>query len=93
MDELLAQCKTTFELPSSFFQQWSLELNRIQENIPTENNGSHYDLLRIYVKRSEDIEPVRDYMNVHYPETLKHYLVADVCRPELLVEIEGIAHI
>ena len=64
-----------------------------KENIPTANNGSHYDLLRIYVKRSEDIEPVRDYMNVHYPETLKHYLVADVCRPELLVEIEGIAHI
>jgi Cd2+/Zn2+-exporting ATPase len=64
-----------------------------KENIPTENNGSHYDLLRIYVKRSEDIEPVRDYMNVHYPETLKHYLVADVCRPELLVEIEGIANI
>ena len=64
-----------------------------KENIPTANNGSHYDLLRIYVKRNEDIESVKDYMNTHYSEALKHYLVADVCRPELLVEIEGIAHI
>lgn len=64
-----------------------------KENIPTENNGSHYDLLRIYVKRKEDIEAVKTFMDTHYPAVAKHYLIADVCRPELLVEIEGIAHI
>ena len=64
-----------------------------KENIPTENNGSHYDLLRVYVKHKEDIEAVKEYMDTHYPEPLKHYLVSDVCRPELLVEIEGIAHV
>ena len=64
-----------------------------KENIPTENNGVHYDLLRIYVKRKNDIEAVKDFMDTHYPDVAKHYLVADVCRPELLVEIEGIAHI
>ena len=64
-----------------------------QENIPTENNGSHYDLLRVYVKRKEDIEAVKTFMDTHYPAVAKHYLIADVCRPELLVEIEGIAHI
>lgn len=64
-----------------------------KENIPTQNNGSHYDLLRIYVKRKEDIESVKDFMDTHYPAAAKHYLIADVCRPELLVEIEGIAHI
>ena len=64
-----------------------------KENIPTENCGSSYDLLRIYVKRKEDIEAVKEYMETHYPTAMKHYLVADVCRPELLVEIEGIAHV
>ena len=64
-----------------------------KENIPTPNNGSHYDLLRVYVKRKKDIDAVKEYMDTHYPAALKHYLVADVCRPELLVEIEGIAHI
>ena len=64
-----------------------------KKNIPTENNGACYDLLRVYVKRKEDIGAVKDYMDTHYSAAQKHYLVADVCRPELLVEIEGIAHI
>ena len=64
-----------------------------KENIPVENNGSTYDLLRVYVKRENDIPAVCDYMQQHYPATQKHYLVADVCRPELLIEIEGVAHI
>ena len=64
-----------------------------KENIPVENCGSQYDLLRVYVKRENDIPAVSDYMQNHYPAAQKHYLVADVCRPELLIEIEGVAHI
>ena len=64
-----------------------------KENIPVENNGSQYDLLRVYVKREQDIPAVKEYMQCHYPAAQKHYLVADVCRPELLIEIEGVAHI
>ena len=64
-----------------------------KENIPVENCGSQYDLLRVYVKRENDIPAVSDYMQSHYPAAQKHYLVADVCRPELLIEIEGVAHI
>ena len=64
-----------------------------KENIPVENNGAQYDLLRVYVKRENDIPAVCDYMQSHYPAAKKHYLVADVCRPELLIEIEGVAHI
>ena len=64
-----------------------------KDNIPVENNGSSYDLLRVYVKREQDIPAICDYMQNHYPAAMKHYLVADVCRPELLIEIEGVAHI
>lgn len=64
-----------------------------KKNVPVENNGSQYNLLRVYVKRECDIPAVKEYMQQHYPATKKHYLVADVCRPELLIEIEGIAYI
>ncbi|MBR5593558.1 MAG: hypothetical protein IKW46_05730 [Bacteroidaceae bacterium] len=64
-----------------------------KENIPVENNGSQYDLLRVYVKREQDIPAVKEYIQSHYPAAQKHYLVADVCRPELLIEIEGVARI
>ena len=64
-----------------------------KENIPAENNGSQYNLLRVYVKRENDIPAVSRYMQQNYPDAQKHYLVADVCRPELLIEIEGTAHI
>lgn len=64
-----------------------------KENIPVENNGSEYELLRIYVKRKGDIPAVMQYMQQHYPAPAKHYLVADVCRPELLIEIEGVAKV
>lgn len=64
-----------------------------KENIPAENNGSKYDILRVYIKRACDIGAAKAFMDTHYPTASKHYLVADICRPELLVEIEGIAHI
>lgn len=64
-----------------------------RENVPVENSGSEYDLLRVYVKRESDIPAVCKYMQFHYPAVQKHYLIADVCRPELLIEIEGVAHI
>lgn len=64
-----------------------------KENIPAPNNGSYYRFLRVYVKNECDIPAVREYMGKHYPTAGKHYLVADICRPELLVEIEGLAHI
>lgn len=64
-----------------------------KENIPAPNNGAQYDLLRIYVKHEEAIPAVKEYMNEHYAAVPKHYLVSDICRPELLIEIEGVAHI
>jgi hypothetical protein len=52
---------------------------------------STYTLLRVYIKNVFESDGVVAYMNENYPDTPKHYLIADVCRPELLVEIEGTA--
>jgi len=50
-----------------------------------------YELLRVYVKRAGDMAAVREYMRSRYPDTGLLFLNTDVCRSELLVEIEGIA--
>lgn len=52
-----------------------------------------YKLLRIYVKNPWQMEEVRSYMKSNYPDVRKIYICADICREELLLEIEGIATI
>ena len=47
--------------------------------------------VRVYVKRLEDFEVVRDCCRAHLPDVPCAYLIADVCRAECLVEIEGVA--
>lgn len=53
-----------------------------------------YDLsylnLRVYIKNADDYEDVRSIVKEKYPDIPTIYTIADVCRHELLVEIEGI---
>ena len=46
---------------------------------------------RVYVKRKEDYEAIRTTCTRRLGELPAVYVLADVCRPELLVEIEGVA--
>jgi len=48
-------------------------------------------LARVYIKRQEDYAKTRAVCEARLGELPTVYAVADVCRPELLVEIEGIA--
>ncbi len=48
-------------------------------------------LVRVYIKRQEDYARTRAVCEDRLGELPTVYAVADVCRPELLVEIEGIA--
>lgn len=47
--------------------------------------------LRVYVKRQEDYERCREVVERRVPNVPAIYLHADVCRPDLLVEIEAVA--
>lgn len=49
------------------------------------------ELLRVYLKNPADVTVVKVYMESLFTEVPVSYLLADVCRDELLVEIEGIA--
>ena len=48
-------------------------------------------LVRVYIKRQEDYAKTRAACEKRLGELPTIYALADVCRPELLVEIEGIA--
>ena len=49
-----------------------------------------YAYLQVFVKHEEDYAEVRQVVEEYYPNVAVVYTVADVCRSELLVEIEGI---
>ncbi len=47
--------------------------------------------VRVYVKRPKEFERIREVCRKRFGDVPILYTIADVCRPELLVEIEGIA--
>jgi enamine deaminase RidA (YjgF/YER057c/UK114 family) len=82
-------------------QTW-LTLDNIAALISEENMAAHglagmgamlddMAFVRIYVKRAEDYEKVRANCEVRLGELPSIYAVGDVCRDDLLVELEGIA--
>ena len=52
---------------------------------------SDADVIRVYVKNESDYEVIRENIEKNQATGNAIYTIADVCRDELLVEIEGIA--
>ena len=84
-------------------KQTELTLDNIAALIAGENLDRHgipgivcglgnLECVRVYVKRHSDWELIRQVCERRLPETPILYTIADVCRPELLVEIEGICY-
>ncbi len=83
-------------------QQTEQTIDNIQNLIAAENFARHGVLgagaeladlakVRVYVKRAEDYEVCRAVCERRFGSLPTIYAQADVCRPELLVEIEGVA--
>lgn len=83
---------------SSVVEQTLMTIENIEYLVSTENlvryGCAACDLkfvkLHIFIKRAEEYSAVRAVVEVAYPNVSAVYTVADVCRGELLVEIEGI---
>lgn len=60
--------------------------------IPAKENGQ-LTCFRIYVKHWEEMKEASEAIKEQYPDLPMVYTLADVCRSELLIEIEGLAHI
>ncbi len=61
----------------------------LKETTGTDVINVHYRFNRVYVKHSGDIEMVKDLCNKYYGDIPALYVQADICRDNLLVEIES----
>ncbi len=86
----------------SLDKQTEQTIDNIERLIAPENFALHgvngagaalHDMakIRVYIKRPEDFAPCKAICERRFGPVPAIYAVADVCRPELLVEIEGIA--
>jgi hypothetical protein len=83
-DDVMEQARITME---------NIDYLISPQNLPVGGGSRIYKLLRIYVKDPGQMEQIRTYMKANYPDILKIYICADICRDELLLEIEGVAEI
>ncbi|WP_299576991.1 Rid family hydrolase [uncultured Sunxiuqinia sp.] len=73
-------------------QQTLLTLKHIEMLCSSlDNDSPGIQQLRVYIKREEDFDQVQKICHEHYPDAAIIYVQADVCRDELLVEIEAFA--
>ena len=88
--------------PGDIERQTEQTIDNIERLIAPDNFASHgvrqagatlHDLakVRVYLKRAEDFPKCRSICERRFGRVPAIYAVADICRPELLVEIEGVA--
>jgi len=61
----------------------------ILDNISTENLQPKYGHARVYVKNRKDFAAIKNTFKRHFGNLPVVYIIADICRDDLLVEIEG----
>jgi len=86
-------------IPGSIADQTNITLENIDRLVSPENlhrcgmpvtdSSVAANYIRAYVKNPEDGEYVLSRLNDKFPGAVNHVLEAEICRPELLVEIEG----
>lgn len=83
---ILVQTGTTMENINYLISEENLKKAGI-----TPEGACQLEMLRVYLKNPEDVTAVKVYMEHLFTKVPISYLLADVCRDELLIEIEGIA--
>ncbi|MEG1585571.1 MAG: hypothetical protein RR346_01710 [Bacteroidales bacterium] len=68
-----------------------ISINNIRKTgMPATNHGK-LDTIRVYIKDPKDYPEIHRKVESYWPSVPALYVKADICRTELLVEIEGIA--
>ena len=67
--------------------------DNLQKHGITMHEKANISFLRVYVKYQKDIQSVRSVCLKYFPQIAISIVVADICRCELLVEIEGQAEL
>jgi enamine deaminase RidA (YjgF/YER057c/UK114 family) len=79
------QTRVTIENISRLIAPDNLE----KHTLPVPSSDFPFSHIRVYVKNETDVPAVKKICDKHYGEVPCLYLVSDICRENLLVEIEG----
>lgn len=63
--------------------------NLLKFGVHNKSKKLSFSYLRTYIKYPSDVESVKDLCEQHFSSDNFQYLVSDICRDDLLVEIEG----
>ena len=63
------------------------------ENLGPGCRRFRYEAIRVYIKNEEDAATVAKTLRSLWKGVPMHFLIADICRPELLLEAEGIGSV
>ncbi|MFV0590548.1 MAG: hypothetical protein ACK5M7_04115 [Draconibacterium sp.] len=63
--------------------------DEVLQNLSDEKLEPKYGHARVYVKNRKDFIPIRKTFKKHFGNLPVVYIIADICRTDLLVEIEG----
>jgi hypothetical protein len=86
VDDVALQTRITIENIGLLIKKENLR--RLYPQL-TDFTSHIYRYLRVYVKFQEDISIVKSICDVHFGNVPVNYVQADICREELLVEIEA----
>jgi enamine deaminase RidA (YjgF/YER057c/UK114 family) len=87
IDDVQEQTRLTIQNIESLVGSGNLQNHAL---FPTEVNLSReFKYIRVYVKKSGDIPAVKKICTQHFGNTPALYVQSDICRDDLLVEIEG----
>ncbi|MEV8373454.1 FkbO/Hyg5 family chorismatase [Kribbella sp. NPDC056861] len=79
--DVVAQCRTTVDNLSTLLSSQDADLSVLRT-------------VKVYVRHESDLAVVRDQCRQHFaPDTRIVYLVVDLCRSDLLVEIEAVGQL
>ncbi len=81
------QCKTTFENIEILLSKENMSKYGINKDVSL----SELEELKVYIRHAEDYKTIKNLCEQQFnPQNVISYLHADVCRADLLVEIEGV---
>jgi len=70
-------------------QQLGITLENIRHLVTsTDPQATRLEAIRVYLRHASDYEPARDFLSRELPLEAMNFLHADICRDNLLVEIE-----
>jgi enamine deaminase RidA (YjgF/YER057c/UK114 family) len=87
-NEIIAQTITTIENIKELITVDNLKNNGIE----VFNNSVTMSSLRVYLKNKHDFHKAKELCEQYFPNVSTLYLIADICRDNLIVEIEGKAN-